>query len=353
MVKVLGAGLSGLSCAINLALSGREVVVFERRSGVGLQVHENYQVLQTRGKIVEEYLGLLNLSPRFNHFSLSKSLFSTASRDLDVLLNSPVHFVQRGGISSLEHGLCAQALDLGVKFKFGARTSESEVDVVATGPKSVDSTAYGAVYENVDFPRDKFLMMYDDRYSPKGWYFYVIPFGENLVEVVNCASQPHGGRVKELFYRALSERDSLKKYFEGKTPVSTFGGFGSVNVPKTALKDGRLLVGEAAGFQDPFRGFGMNFALESGFLAAHAIKDGENYDMLWKRKFMPQFKLDFSRRLVISVLGSRVVDLMYRGVKSGDAISFKSGDLGSVVGESLKSVLFSAELLKRKITGYW
>ena len=345
--------MSGLSCAINLALGGKEVVVFERNPSVGLQVHENYQVLQTRGKTAGEYLASLNLKPDFHHLSLDKTIFSTSSRDLPLNLKQEVFFVQRGGKNSLEDGLFRQAAGLGVRFQFNSHALESEAEVVATGPRRVDAAAFGAVYENTDFPRDRFLMMYDDRYSPRGWYLYIIPFSENKVEVVNCASQPHAGRVRDLFHNALQERAVLKKYFDGAKPVSTFGGFGNVGIPKSAIKNGSLIVGEAAGFQDPFRGFGMNFALESGRLAAEAILRGVNYDALWRKSLMPQFKLDYSRRFFVSILGSGLIDLMYRGTKSGDTIGFKSGDVGGAVGSALKSVFFQAELAKKRITGFW
>jgi flavin-dependent dehydrogenase len=229
----------------------------------------------------------------------------------------------------------------------------SDVDIIATGPKRADAGAFGAVYEGVDFPRDKFFMMYDDRFSPRGWYFYVIPFAENKVEVVNCVSQPHVPKAKELFFKALEERKVLREYFAGKKPVSTFAGFGNVAIPRSAVQEGRILTGEAAGFQDPFRGFGMNFALESGKLAADAIVGGGNYDTLWKRQFTNQFQLDFSRRFFISVFGSRLVDLMYRNVKSGDTIGFKSGDVKGLLGAALKSAFYNAERVKKKITGCW
>ncbi|MCX6694772.1 MAG: FAD-dependent oxidoreductase, partial [Candidatus Altiarchaeota archaeon] len=97
MTRILGAGLSGLSCAVNLALAGRDVTVIERNSSSGMQIHENYQVLQTRKSGVEEYLGLLNLKPKFHYFRLDKALFSTSSRDLDIKVRPKVNFVQRGG----------------------------------------------------------------------------------------------------------------------------------------------------------------------------------------------------------------------------------------------------------------
>ena len=44
-VKILGAGLSGLSCAINLVKKDVSVEVIEKRDSIGKQNNPNYQVL--------------------------------------------------------------------------------------------------------------------------------------------------------------------------------------------------------------------------------------------------------------------------------------------------------------------
>jgi digeranylgeranylglycerophospholipid reductase len=351
-VRVLGAGLSGLSLAVNLARNDVPVIVFEKRSSVGLQIHPNFQVLHSGGSTPEGYLKTLNLKPAFRRVSLGKVFFSARSRDLDLNLKHNIHFIQRGGRDSLEYGLYRQAVGLGVEFKFNQILPESEVRVVATGPKRVDAAGYGEVYETDAFDVEHFFMMYDDRYSPKGWYLYAVPYDGRLA-IMNCACQPYVGLLKPHLKKALAENKILKEAVAGKKPVGFMGGYGNVSIPKTAVIDGRVYLGEAAGFQDPFRGFGMEFALESGKMAADAIINNLDYDRLWKDEFMPQFKLDYSRRFFISLFGSRIVDLVYSRVKSGDTISFIRGDFPGFAGDALKTVFLNAELLKYRLTGRW
>ena len=64
-VKILGAGLAGLSAAINLTLGGKEVEVFERKSDVGDQIKQNYQcLLSTHGNIPNSVSISWTLTPK-------------------------------------------------------------------------------------------------------------------------------------------------------------------------------------------------------------------------------------------------------------------------------------------------
>jgi len=352
-IKILGAGLSGLSAAINLKLAGKDVDVYELRNSVGEQIQPNFQLLHSREKSVSDYLKDLNLSPKFEYLEFSKAFFLTRKRDIEINLKRPLTFVCRGGNRSLEYGLYQEALNLGVKFEFNTKISEKNVNIVATGPKGADACGFGYVYEDLDFPRDHFLMMYDDRYSPRGWYFYIVPHLENKFEVINCVCQPYTPLVKKLFSKAIEERKMIRDIVGNKKPVHSISGIGNVDIPRTAVIENRFYLGESAGFQDPFRGFGMNFALESGKLATEAIIKNLDYDKLWKQQFMDQFKLDFSRRLAISIFGDRLVEFLYRNVNSGDTMDFVKGDVSGTTGKVLKDLFFNLELFKHKLLGYW
>lgn len=213
--------------------------------------------------------------------------------------------------------------------------------------------AFGAIYENDSFERDRFLYMHDDRFSPIGWYFYIIPIDKTRIEVVNCCSQPYVPKVKELFYKAIKERPIVQDILKDSAELSTFGGVGGADIPKTAIIDGRLYVGEAAGFQDPFRGFGMNYALESGKLAADSIISGRNYDELWKKQFAFRMKTDFARRFAMTLLRDRLVEIYFRKVRDGDTLDFDRIRPSGFLYNAGESLFYRLELLRKKITGYW
>jgi flavin-dependent dehydrogenase len=308
--------------------------------------------LQGEHRQPKEYLAELNLKPEFNNFSIQKVFFSTQSRDMDLTLKEPLHLLQRGGVNSLEYGLYRQALDLNVEFKFNQLLTPKDVDIVATGPKRVEAAGYGEIYENDSFPKDHFFMMYDDRYSPRGWYLYAVPYDGKIV-IMNCLFQPYVSQAKTLLKKAVKEKKILRDIVGDKKPLEVTGGFGNASIPETAVINGKYIIGEAAGFQDPFRGFGMKFALESGKIAADTITHNLDYDELWKKRFMPQIKANLSRRLFLWLFGGALVDLLYLNTKSGDTINFITGDIKGPAGNLLKDIFYRTELLKKRVTGYW
>ncbi|UCF08043.1 MAG: NAD(P)/FAD-dependent oxidoreductase [Thermoplasmata archaeon] len=352
-IRILGAGLSGLTAAINLAIEGRDVAVFERKGNVGEHIRPNYQgLLRTHGDPAG-YLRKWNLEPKFNLFPMEKAILSTRTRDIRVTLKEPIDFVLRGGRESLECGLYEQAKSLGVKFHFNHREDKTRADIVATGHYKCDMLAFGGIYEDLDFPKDEFLYMHDDRYSPRGWYLYITPLPDGTYKMVNTTSQPHVKQTKRLYFKAIKERKILRDIVGDRKPKETFGGFGGCDFPKTAVKDGSLYVGEAAGFQDPFRGFGMNYALESGFLAAKAILENKDYDRLWKAHFRNRIKSDLYRRYAMVVFGDRAIEHVFRHLKDGDRVDFDKVNPRGLSGTLLREVFFRLEKFRRWRTGYW
>ncbi len=352
-IKILGAGLSGLSSAINLAKDGKEVEVFEKKDAVGKHIRPNYQGLLRTHNDPMGYLKRFSLEPEFDLLRLSKAYICTRKRDLDVTLKEPIDFVLRGGENSLEHGLYEQARALEVKFHFNEKRSESEMNIVATGHYRTDMIAYGCVYEDLDLPRDKFLYMHDDRFSPIGWYFYITPLPNGEFKAVNCCSQPHVKQAKKLYYKALKERKIVRDIIGDRKPIDSFGGFGGCNFPKSAKKGRVLYVGEAAGFQDPFRGFGMNFAIESGYLAARAIIENKDYDKLWKKHFKRRIKTDLYRRYALVAFGDKAIEHVFRHTHDGDEIDFVRVNPSGFKGATLREVFYRLELLRHWRTGYW
>lgn len=354
MKKVLGAGLSGLSAAINLRKGGEDVLVLERNAAVGMQIHPNYQALRIdMPDRVNEWFASIGLRPRKPTIRyLSKMILETPRTGIrHIKSTKPTPFVLRGGEGSLEWALYLEALDLGVQFEFNTRQRSG--DIIACGHQKCDAVAYGEVYRIPDFPEDSYFYMHDDRYSPKGWYAYAVPMGDGLVEIVNCVSQPHVSRCKELFRRLLAENTFLRGYVQGKKPISAFGGFGGVDYPRTAKQGRSLLVGEAAGFQDVSRGFGIAYALRSGHLAAKALLDNLDYDDLWKKSFDAELKLDFATRFALSVFGDRLVEWYFRDTKDNAEMDFASATPKGLMFDIAKETAFHAEMAKKIVVGHW
>ncbi len=354
MIRILGAGPAGLSAAINLALSGRKAEVFERCAGVGMRFCPNLQGLKYVGQ-PEPFMQSLNLAPKIEYRYFKRVFFGTRSRDLELdISGSRIAFVERGGEDSLEYTLYRQAEKEGVEFRFNSSLKESEADVIATGGKGCDFAAIGGVYEDTDFPRDSYLAVFDDRYSPRGWYSYIFPISRDRIEFVNCASQPHVPKLSKLYGKAIAERKCIRDWLEGKRKVASFGGSGFARLPQSAFVGGKYLVGEAAGFQDPFMGFGIAYALRSGKLAADAILGKGSYDAAWKREMLPHLRKDYARRFAMSLLGDRMVEIAMGKYHEGGKmdVSHAAPENFPLYG-AVERGFAELELAKRQISGYW
>lgn len=354
MIKIIGAGPAGLCAAINLAKASKPVKVFEMRSDIGMRFHPNLQGLKD---VIdpEEYMKNLNINPKIKYKYFQKAFIGTRTMDIEFNIGKSMPFVVRGGKESLEYALYKEALDLGVEFEFKSNVNENEVDIVAKGHKGCDAAALGGVYEDTDFPRDHFLVIFDDRYSPKGWYSYIVPISDDRIEFVNCVCNPHVPKLSKLYEKAIRERKILRDFLEGKKRVAIFGGVGNISIPKSAFINGRYYVGESAGFQDAFMGFGITYALESGKLAADSIINGHNYDVLWKRKLMPDIRKNLARRLPMGIFGDTLPDILLRKYKNGGKV-----DLSETMPENflpfyriLEFIFFKIEVMHKRIAGYW
>ena len=351
--RILGAGLSGLAAAITLARAGERVVVHERRDGVGRQSAPNYQGLLAAEGDAEGYLRRWGFAPRHEQRSVTRLLCCTQRRAFNLTLAEPMELVLRGGTGSLEAGLAAEAEALGVEFRFRSRPAPRRGDIIATGTCHTDMVAFGAYYENRDFPRDTFLYMHDERYSPRGWYLYLIPMGDDRVKVVNCCSQPHTRRVRELLFRAVRERKVLRDILGDAKPVATMGGVGGADPPRSAVRDGTLYTGEAAGFQDPWRGFGMGYAIESGVLAARALLDGGDYDAAWRAQFRERLRADIARRGIFWLFGNRAFEHAMRPFRDGDTVSWDDINPSGWRKALLYGLFYRLAMARKKIIGYW
>jgi flavin-dependent dehydrogenase len=332
MIDILGAGPSGLCAAISLCRNGESVTVHEKRSGVGRRFAPNLQGLRYLYMPPEEFMQKMGLKAKVNFHYFPKAIICTRKRkvELDCNKGSLMPFVIRGaegelGKESLDAALFNEAEGAGVSFKFNSRMKESEAKIIATGSKGEpDQAAVGSVFENSDFPRDTELVMFDDRFSPRGWYSYVLPIGKDEVEFVTCVSKPYIPLLSRLHQKAMVEQKEIADAVGGRRKVDSFGGSASVCIPKSAFIDGKYYVGEAAGFQDPYMGFGIAYAIRSGHLAARSILTGGNYDAAWKRDFGYYLRKDRAYRLVMEIAGDAAAELLMSKYRDGAQIDLSS-----------------------------
>ena len=284
-VSISGAGPAGLAAAMTLARAGVPSIVREFRHDVGARFHGDFQGIEnwtTPGDVFEE-LADLGLESRVELAPCREGIFYDPAGRESVLRSADPFFylVRRGpGPGTLDSGMKSAALASGVELRFGEKGEEPsrEVAIRAHGPRGCDAMAVGYVFETS--MSDGVYGVLSDRLAPKGYAYLLVNRGRGTIAA--C-----------LFDRFAEERRYLDRtldFFDRKVGLRMenphrFGGTGQISLTRSACRGGVLLAGEAAGFQDALWGFGIRYALLSGYLAAKALLSGVDYDGLWKRRF--------------------------------------------------------------------
>ena len=63
-----------------------------------------------------------------------------------------------------------------------------------------------------------------------------------------------------------------------------FDGFGNLRLPRTAVQGITSSSANRCDFQDALAGFGIRYALRSGYLAVRVVLEGANYTLLRYRR---------------------------------------------------------------------
>ena len=303
-VTIVGAGLSGLICALVLARAGRKVVVREWHKTVGHRFHGDFQGLEnwsdTRD-ILDEFRDV-GLKVNFTcHPVRHSTVFDAWGEAYQVQGARPLYYLIRRGSDdeSLDQGLLKQVIEAGAEVRFNDRVTEAEgPTVLAIGPRVVDAIASGYVFKT-DHP-DGSWAVFDNRLAPHGYAYLLIHQGQGTV--ASCLFT-HFKNQAEYVTRTLA-------FFQNKIgfelrDAKPFGGFANFRLPRTATQGGHLVVGEQAGFQDALAGFGMRFALRSGVLAARSLLEGQDYTQLWRSQLLPLLRTGTANRFIFNAVGER------------------------------------------------
>lgn len=282
-VKIGGAGISGLTAAITLARAGYKVKVFEEGSDIETRRHNDTQQLEnwTTKEDVLSILREMNIRTDFDFVPFTKAeIYSPELERLLIHTKRPIAYsVRRGPFKgSIDYSLKKQALDGGVEIVFNKKVKEYEVDIVATGAKKVMASAFGITFK-AKMP-NRIIVILDDELSPKSYSYFS---SVNHDVTMACTFDIKATETESYLNRAIDKFEKIKKV-KIRDPKK-FAGFVNFSIPKSAKRGKRLYVGEAAGFQDALAGFGMRYALRSGYLAAQSIINEEDYDRLWKEDF--------------------------------------------------------------------
>lgn len=300
-IVIAGAGIAGLTAAINLAKSGFNVKIYEKGNDVGCRFNNDFQGIEnwTTEEDALQILKKMNIKINFSCIPYKKvDFYSHELEKYELKLSKPFFYSVKRGSSekTLDQGLKEQALDKGVEIFFNKIIDPKNSDIIATGPIKAGILAKGITFKtNIE---DIALAILDDNIAPKGYAYLLVNNGEATMAT---ALFKHFESIQECFKKTMEKFRSILN-FDVKNKKE-FTNYGNYFLRRSWTENERLHVGERAGFQDFLWGFGMRYAMVSGFLAAKSFIENKNYDILIKENILGELKTSLSNRFFFENLG--------------------------------------------------
>lgn len=293
-IIVVGAGLSGLTAALNLAKDGNEVLVIEKFDRVGgiPTAHPAVDVTPMDAEKLGRFIGVELGEPQITPCDRWNTYVYDYLVPMDVA-SVNLKCVQRGSHpESLDMLLYKQCLDAGVKFEFG-KPLVSQGDFAKLPPDTIIATglffesfeAFGIPYEKVfgyigrgkAKPGATCAVWFHDYtldyayYGTSGGHLFCLYFAREPVKK---------NEWEEFKEEKLKGQENLEctswDYHEGLVPTASFSN------PRLFVAD-KILAGTLSGMMDPFALFGVHGSLVSGKIAAIAHADKAKAYELFKR----------------------------------------------------------------------
>jgi flavin-dependent dehydrogenase len=304
-IMIVGAGPAGLTAAIYLAKVGFKTSVYEQNHDVGLRFNGDFQGLENWSDQQDTLQILDKIGIKINflchpYFGKDGSFYGPKLYKTQVKTSRPLFYlIERGSsTNSLDQGLRRQAEDLGVNILWGKKL-ESIVDskaIVGTGPKAADAIAKGMVF-NTSL-ENRFIGFLDNNIAPKGYSYLLVHNGK--ATFATCMFDDF--KNEKIYYEKSFNTLNNVLDIEINEPKE-FGGFVNFfNEPVISKQSGILYVGENEGFQDALWGFGIKYAMLSGYYAAKSIIENQDYYTLCKQFIFPQLQTSLANRWLFAHL---------------------------------------------------
>jgi hypothetical protein len=320
-IRILGGGLSGLTAAINLKRAGVDVEVHERKRFCGKHTND-FQFLEN-WTFEDDALAILQnaniqtnfyIKPWHSLELISPSLKKCLKRSSQPLM----YLLKRGPMEdSIDHALQKQATDARIPIIFRSKLNADDANIIATGIKEPTFIATGITFP-FDHP-DKAIALFDDRLSLGIYSYFVVNDNVGEIASINPADcKDHKAR----FDLAVKRFEEILN-FKVTTITYRFASPFSFYFLKPAKINNQYLIGEAAGFQDCLFGFGMMYALKSGYYGAQSIIKNDDYDRRWQADMLKPLTVSRASRFLFERLSNDGYEKLVRMLDSQNWVIVK------------------------------
>jgi len=321
-VAVIGAGLSGLACALTLERYGITPAVFEARAKSGELFPHVGGFLQLMNRPVHDQVLLLRRRFHLPVVPLAplKRIDMHTPNVSKSVTGRLGYFIQRGQDENSLESIFAAHLRTPVFYNHHAdwRTLARHYDyvVVADGQPTVprilgcwqdllQTRVRGAIVLG-DFDPHTLIMWLNTRYA-RNTYAYLTPANNkraSLVLIVNDATRDEAEHNWKLFWEVEKFSYTILQEFSIEHTSGSVYPHQVGNI---------LLTGNAGGFIEPFLGFGQLAALRSGVYAGRAIAEGRSYPRL-VRDLHQEVLRNMAFRRILSTLTNEDYDRLVAAV---------------------------------------
>jgi len=278
-VYVVGAGLSGMVAAINLANAGYQVTVLEAEEKIGGSplLHPSVHITPINKSQVWDYIGI-DLDDCFVNPE-TFPIYLGNKRHLSY--PEYMYLVERGPRSaSIDTRLYETALQAGVSFEFGKRVDRVDdlppQTIIATGLDPAMFSHLGLPYRDIpsrhvykDSEMDLYGLGIFSEYASE--YFYAGVMNELLYCMLPMEDPPNMQHFTRLVHDLKQWENIDIPELEWRPVVFRVPLGGPKNLG--LFYEDKILAGTIAGMMDPFFLFGIHGALISGKVAAMTIID--------------------------------------------------------------------------------
>lgn len=316
-VAIIGAGISGLACAIELERHKIKPVIFEKRAHIGEALDFcsiwprvlNRQVMDPLQYLKKEFnLTLTPLNPIKKMIMYSPNAKATQRGSLGYVFKRGVHAY------ALENQLfnyVSSSVTFNKYIELEAVKDKFDYIIVATAltqiPKEIgvwtdtfNSNIRVALVVG-KFKPTEVVMWQDVKYAKNG-FCYLVPHNEkeaSLVLIVNGITSYE----LDYYWKEFLFKEDIRYYISATIDAEHDCGF-----VEPRQVGNIFFVGNSGGFTDDLIGCGGINAIESGMLAAHAIVYGKDYNTLTEPIFKDIVKLHEIRK-TMNAFGNSQLDL--------------------------------------------